>query len=67
MLVFFFDSQLLTGLIQNETNTAYKAFYKPHGVCIHEYTRTTNGTIFSADVWINGSQVIFQCKRGAYL
>ena len=28
---------------------------------------TTSGTIFRADVWINGGQVIFQYKPGAYL
>ena len=27
-----------------------------------EYTRTTSGTILSADVWISGGQVIFQYK-----
>ena len=31
------------------------------------YTRTTSGTIFSADVWISGYQVIFQYKPGAYI
>ena len=30
-----------------------------------EYTSTTSGTIFSVDVWISGSQVIFQYKPGA--
>ena len=29
------------------------------------YTRTTNGTIFSADVWISGGQVSFQYKAFA--
>ena len=28
------------------------------------YNRTTSGTIFSADVWISGGQVIFQYKPG---
>ena len=48
---------LLTGLIQNKTkNTAIsKHFTKPT-----VYTHITSGTIFSADVWINGGQVIFQ-------
>ena len=27
-----------------------------------EYTPTTNGTIFSADVWISDGQTIFHCK-----
>ena len=63
LLFFFFGSQLLTGLIQNEQNTAIsKHFTKPA-----EYTRTISGIIFSADVWISGGQVIFQCKPGAYL
>ena len=31
------------------------------------YTLTTSGTIFSVDVCINGSQVIFQYKPGVYL
>ena len=34
-----------------------KLFTKPA-----EYTRTTSGTIFSANVWISGGQVIFQHK-----
>ena len=55
---FFFDSQL-TGLIQNKTKYCHiKAFYK---------TRTTSGTIFSADLLISGGHVIFQYKPGAYL
>ena len=33
----------------------------------HSVYRTTSGTIFSMDVWISGSQVIFQYKPGAYL
>ena len=53
----------MTGLIQNEQNTKMyciiKAFYKTHGV-----TSTTSGTIFSADVWISGGQVIFQYRHG---
>ena len=49
---FFFDSKL-TGMIQNEQNTAIsKQFTKPA-----EYTHTTSGTILCADVWISGSQV----------
>ena len=44
-------------------NTAIsKHFTKPT-----VYTRTSSGTIFSADVWINDSQVFFQYKPGAYL
>ena len=27
-----------------------------------EYTRTTSGTIFRADIWISGGQVIFHYK-----
>ena len=55
---FFFDSQL-TGLIQNAQNTAIsKNFTKPE-----EDTRITGGTIFNADVWISGSQVIFYYKN----
>ena len=30
------------------------------------YTRATIGTIFSAVVWINGGQVNFQYKPGAF-
>ena len=59
ILYFFFDSQL-TGQIQNTAIS--KHFTKPI-----VYTRTTSGTIFSADVWISGGQVIFQCKPGANL
>ena len=33
------------------------AFYKTHGVYLY-----TSGTIFSADVWINGGQVIFSIQ-----
>ena len=51
-----------SGLIQNKTKYCnIKAFYKTHGV----YS-TTNGTIFSTDVWISGSQVIFQYKPEAF-
>ena len=50
-------------MIQNKTKYGnIKAFYKTH-----VYTRTTSGTILSVDVWINGGQVIFQYKPGAYL
>ena len=58
----FIDSQL-TGLIQYEQNTAIsRHLNKPA-----EVTRTTSGTIFSADVWISGGQVIFHYKPGGYL
>ena len=40
-----------------------KAFYKTRGVFI----LVTRGTIFSANVWINGGQVIFQYKPCACL
>ena len=53
----------MTGLIQNEQNTAVSK----HFIKSAEYTRTTCGTIFSANVWISGGQVIFQYKPGAYL
>ena len=53
---------LLTGLIQNKTKCCDIKAYKPT-----VYTRTTSGTILSADVWINGGQVIFQYKPCAYL
>ena len=57
MCYFFFDSQL-TGLIQNEKNTAIsKHFTKPA-----DYTRTTTESIFGADAWINGGQVSFCYK-----
>ena len=53
----------MTGLIQNEQNSALsKYFIKPA-----EYTSTTSGATFSADVWISGGPVIFQYKPGAYL
>ena len=55
----FFNSQL-TGLIQNEQYTAISKHFTKSA----EYTRTTSGTIFSADVKISGSQVIFQYKPG---
>ena len=46
ILLFFFLHSQLTGLIQNEQNTAIsKHFTKPI-----EDTETTSGTIFSADV-----------------
>ena len=75
LLFFLFDSQL-TGLIQNfkikQNSAISKHFTKPH--CVHSYNQwnyfqcgTTSGTIFSADVWINGGQVNFQYKPGAYL
>ena len=58
---FFFDSQL-TELIQNKTKYCnIKAFYKPM-----VYTHTTSGNIFSANVWISGSEVIFQYKPAAF-
>ena len=53
---FWFNSQL-TGLIQNKTKYCN----------INLYTHTTSGTIFSANVLLSGSQVIFQYEPGAYL
>ena len=56
----------MTGLIQNEheheqKNATSKQFTKkPQKTA--EYTRTTNGAIFSADVYISGGQVIFHYK-----
>ena len=53
----------MTGLIQNEQNTGISN----HFTKFVEHTRTASGTIFSADVWISGGQVIFHYKPGAYL
>ena len=45
-----------------QNTTISKHFTKPT-----VYTHTTTGTIFSADVWINDGQMIFQYKPGTYL
>ena len=55
IVIFFFDLKL-TGLIQNEQNTAILKHFTKRAQYIH----TTSGTIFSADVYISGDQVIFQ-------
>ena len=59
--IFFFDSQL-TGLIQNNTAIS-KHFTKSTVYDPPVYDRTTSGTIFSADVWINGGQLIFSIQN----
>ena len=45
----------------NQNTAISKHFTQPTG-----YTRTSSGTIFRANVWISGGQVIFQYKHGAY-
>ena len=53
----------MTALIQKQKKYCdIKAFYKTHSVYC-----TNSGNIFSVDVYINGGQVIFQYKPGAYL
>ena len=52
---YFFSDSKLTELTQNDQNTAISKHFTKSA----EDTDTTSGTIFSADVWISGRQVIF--------